>query len=214
MLGVVTQRGRLGLLAIIVGIAIAATSWSPAHAIIHDVAAENNLFKPQVLTIQPGDTVIWTNYDATDHAVKSKIELLFNKPLLSGQIATLTFNTPGIYEYYSPEQQDMTGTIIVAGPSPTAVATATATASPTATATPTTPRTPTPVINLPSATAPPSPTATPTTAIVPTRAPGPPNTGTGARGDGGSATPLIVLAIGFCLAIAIGSGAIAYQSRR
>ena len=213
MVGVVTQRGRVGLLALIVGIAIAATSWSSAQAAIFDVAAQDNAFKPQVITINPGDTVIWTNFDAIDHVVQSKVALLFFRPLPSGQIATIAFLSPGVYEYEDPAHDGMIGTIIVRGPSPTASATATNPPSPTASATVTPSPTATQVVNLPSATAPPSPTATTTAVSSPTRAPGPPNTGSGVRDSGESNTPMIILAIGLCLSVAMGSGVIARRAR-
>jgi len=75
------------------------------------VSIENFAFKPQVLTVQVGTTVVWTNNDTTAHNIKSNT---FNSPeLKKGETFEFKFENPGTYDYSCGIHPTMTGKIIV-----------------------------------------------------------------------------------------------------
>lgn len=95
------------------------------------VAPTNSLtFKPDPVTIQPGDTVRWT-WTNDMHTVTSGTNGTFDGKFDSGMhdsgyVFTHTFTTAGEYPYYCDPHWDlgMTGTVVVAAaPTPTPTAT-------------------------------------------------------------------------------------------
>lgn len=96
--------------------------WSLAHpgsifAATNYVAFGNYYFKPSSLTIQAGDTVIWTNAGGF-HTVTG---LTTNEPLCGAaqgiQACTNTFNKPGVFPYQCNLHYTlgMTGVVNVVG---------------------------------------------------------------------------------------------------
>ncbi|MBA3943824.1 MAG: cupredoxin domain-containing protein [Herpetosiphonaceae bacterium] len=84
------------------------------------VLAEIKLFqfKPNVLEIKAGTTVVWTNGDAIEHSVTSGTPPTANGAFDSGfftqgQSFTFTFTKPGTYSYFCMRHNSMTGTIVV-----------------------------------------------------------------------------------------------------
>src|SRR5262245_15904156 len=84
-----------------------------------DVSIANFAFTPNPVTIQAGDTVRWTNQDATTHTATSgtgcaadgKFGSLF---LGQGQTYSFQFSTAGQYPYFCmPHCTFMSGTVIV-----------------------------------------------------------------------------------------------------
>src|SRR5262245_61638544 len=74
----------------------------------------NFAFNPTPLTINQGDTVVWTNNaDGIYHDTVG--EGVWSSALLApGQSFSFQFNTPGVYDYYcTPHRALMTGRIIV-----------------------------------------------------------------------------------------------------
>jgi len=80
------------------------------------VAIDDFKYVPEVLTVNQGDKVIWTNKDPERHSVKAKANAGINldSGLLSqGDTYAYTFNVKGTYEYQCMPHQYMTGKIIV-----------------------------------------------------------------------------------------------------
>jgi plastocyanin len=68
-------------------------------------------FTPAVVRVRAGGTVTWTNNDS---AVHNAIGTGFDTgPLARGQSATITFDTPGTYDYRCTPHPAMRGTVIV-----------------------------------------------------------------------------------------------------
>jgi amicyanin len=77
-------------------------------------------FEADVVEISVGDTVTWTNQDATRHTVTAgsdgepsgAFEVTFGD---QGDSASLTFDEPGEYHYFCAPHPFMTGTVVVTG---------------------------------------------------------------------------------------------------
>jgi len=71
-------------------------------------------FMPKVLTIKPGDTVIWTNSDTFLHTVTSDSGTELNsKTLEVGQTYSYTFDTAGNFSYHCSIYPKIKAKIIV-----------------------------------------------------------------------------------------------------
>ncbi len=80
----------------------------------YDVDIQDFEFSPQSLTIQEGDTVIWTNEDNAPHNVRSRSgQELSSNTLQEGDTYSHTFDEAGNFSYYCSIHPNMTGTIIV-----------------------------------------------------------------------------------------------------
>ena len=79
-----------------------------------DVMIQNMAFSPQTVTINVGDTVVWTNKDSVSHTVTSDsgAELGSNSLSKSGTYSH-TFTMAGTYKYHCAIHTSMKGTIIV-----------------------------------------------------------------------------------------------------
>lgn len=88
----------------------------------HNVTVFNFGFDPEVLTIDEGDIVIWTNTEGF-HNVNGDTEIFPNNPVAFGNEANnapwtyeFTFETAGNYDYQCEIHPSlMTGTVIVQG---------------------------------------------------------------------------------------------------
>lgn len=77
-------------------------------------------FEDDVVEIGVGETVTWSNRDATRHTVTSGLdgepdgafEVTFDE---RGDMASVTFDEPGDYTYFCTPHNFMTGTVIVTG---------------------------------------------------------------------------------------------------
>lgn len=74
-------------------------------------------FSPQILAVTTGDTVVWTNKDASPHTTVSDNALIWDSGTLSkdGSFKRV-FSSPGTYTYHCGVHPSMTGTIIVRDP--------------------------------------------------------------------------------------------------
>lgn len=80
----------------------------------HQVTIQNFAFSPASLTINKGDTVVWTNKDSAPHTVTSQTgNELSSQTLSQGQTYSHTFNTAGTYDYYCTIHPYMKATITV-----------------------------------------------------------------------------------------------------
>ena len=71
-------------------------------------------FSPKTLTINKGDTVVWTNNDSAPHDVVGTNNKILSSPTLSrGQTYSFTFTETGTFEYFCSIHPSMKGSIIV-----------------------------------------------------------------------------------------------------
>jgi plastocyanin len=69
-------------------------------------------FDPNVIEIEAGDTVTWTNEDNFTHTVK--VDGQEDHKVEQGESFSITFDTPGTYHYVCTlHSQDMDGEVIV-----------------------------------------------------------------------------------------------------
>ena len=114
---------RLRLLPLLVAGLLAAALPGPARAATHDVEIVDFAFAPATLTITAGDTVRWTNSDAVEHTATSMSGAFDSGLLAQGESYSMTFTTPGTYDYLCTPHPTMTGRIVVvAAASPSAPA--------------------------------------------------------------------------------------------
>lgn len=85
--------------------------------VIVDVSITGLAFVPSNLTINVGDTVRWTNNDATTHTATSNTAVWNSGNLTNGQSFSFTFNNPGDFPYFCALHKFMTASITVVGPS-------------------------------------------------------------------------------------------------
>ncbi|HEY6607824.1 MAG TPA: cupredoxin family copper-binding protein [Candidatus Limnocylindria bacterium] len=112
---------RLPLLLVIAGGALLVVPIGPTRAATHAVTIADFAFGPQELTITAGDTVTWTNEDAMVHTATSVNGAFDSGDLAQGASYSLTFTSPGTYDYLCTPHPSMTGRIVVlAAPTPSA----------------------------------------------------------------------------------------------
>lgn len=76
---------------------------------VKNVVIRQKSFDPDIITISPGTTVVWTNEDTFNHRVVHMPELpnereLFHSDLLTrGDTFSYTFQSAGRYYYSSPQ---------------------------------------------------------------------------------------------------------------
>lgn len=81
----------------------------------HQVVIRGFAFIPQELTINPGETVQWTNEDAAPHTSTADQGLWNSGTLNQGQSYSFTFTAPGRYSYFCGFHPNMQGAVVVAG---------------------------------------------------------------------------------------------------
>jgi amicyanin len=78
------------------------------------VSIDNFTFTPQTLTVKAGTTVTWTNKDDIPHGIATTGNAFSrSKALDTDDSYSLTFTTPGTYQYFCYIHPHMTGTIVV-----------------------------------------------------------------------------------------------------
>lgn len=78
------------------------------------ITINNFAFSPATLTINKGETVVWTNSDPMAHTVTSDSGSELSSGTLSkGQTYSHTFNDAGTYNYHCNFHSSMKATIIV-----------------------------------------------------------------------------------------------------
>ena len=91
----------------------AALPTASAHAAETEVKIDQFAFAPQRVTVKAGTTVTWINDDDIPHTVASSSKSFKSKPLDTKDTFSLTFTTPGTYEYFCSLHPHMTGAIVV-----------------------------------------------------------------------------------------------------
>lgn len=92
--------------ALIASAALAASTFTiPKAENTNAIAMRGDLFGPVVAVVTAGDTVTWTNQDATTHSVVAypAQPASFDATVAPGKTGTVTFTKPGIYRYYSKQ---------------------------------------------------------------------------------------------------------------
>lgn len=80
----------------------------------HNIELKSFAFNPAEITINVGDTVIWTNMDSVSHTITSDSGTELNSPTLSkGKTFSYIFNTAGTHEYHCSIHSSMKGKVIV-----------------------------------------------------------------------------------------------------
>ena len=89
--------------------------WHPENeGETHQVSiTDDKDFLPEDLTINVGDTVIWTNNDDSPHTVTDDDDEFNSGHLEEGATWSYTFTGTGIYDYHCNYHSDMTGSVSV-----------------------------------------------------------------------------------------------------
>lgn len=85
----------------------------PADANVTAISINDGTFEPATLTLQPGQTVKWTNNGKKPHTVTSDKGDWGSPELTPGQTFTATFTKVGEFSYYCKLHPDMKATISV-----------------------------------------------------------------------------------------------------
>jgi amicyanin len=101
------------VLAIAVFASATAFPAASAQAADAEVQIDQFAFAPQRVTVKAGTTVTWINDDDIPHTVASSSKSFKSKPLDTKDKFSLTFTTPGTYEYFCSLHPHMTGAIVV-----------------------------------------------------------------------------------------------------
>jgi plastocyanin len=85
-----------------------------------DIAMVDYLYVPETVSVTPGTTVRWTNYDAESHDTISNDFLWHSEYIDPGKSFEYTFTDDSFqpFEYYCSLHGGMTGTITVVAPEP------------------------------------------------------------------------------------------------
>jgi len=88
-----------------------------AAASVVSVSVLDNSYSPQNVSIQPGDTVVWTNYGSQQHTIVADNNSFTSSTLSQGVNFSYTFNAPGTYTYHDATYATagMTGSVTVLG---------------------------------------------------------------------------------------------------
>jgi plastocyanin len=83
----------------------------------HDISiTDDKDFSPEDLTINVGDTVIWTNNDDSPHTVTADDDQFNSGNLGEGATWSYTFTETGTYDYHCNYHGSMTGSVTVVNP--------------------------------------------------------------------------------------------------
>lgn len=85
-------------------------SSTPALA---NVAISNFSFRPSLITVKKGTTVVWTNNDGVPHTVSADTNLFGSDLLSTDQNFKFTFNTVGSFPYHCQPHRSMVATVEV-----------------------------------------------------------------------------------------------------
>ncbi|MDP2726904.1 MAG: cupredoxin domain-containing protein [Dehalococcoidia bacterium] len=125
-----SPRNSSALVATLLALVFMASLAGPASAsvlpqTIVNISMSDNFFQPQILSINAGTMVVWTNGGNAPHTTTSGAALWDSGTISRGQTFSRTFDTPGTFPYHCIFHQGsgMVGTITVLGTQPTATAT-------------------------------------------------------------------------------------------
>lgn len=107
---------RTILCALVIGVSILLLGVQPAGSADQSpiVQMKDFSFKPDALTVHPGDTVVFQNEDGVAHNVTG--DSLKSGDIGPGKSWKYTFSKPGTYSYVCTYHPGMQGTITVTAP--------------------------------------------------------------------------------------------------
>jgi plastocyanin len=79
----------------------------------HTVTIESMLFKPDDLTVAPGDSVVWVNHDLFPHSVTASGGAFDSKEIPAGESWTYTASKEGEFAYTCTLHPTMKGILRV-----------------------------------------------------------------------------------------------------
>ena len=91
-------RGLVAVLSVVLGTIGAVTGDQPKSK-THTVTIEGMRFQPEVLTVSPGDTVVWVNKDLVPHTATSKEGGFDSKDIQADKSWRYTIQTTGEFAY-------------------------------------------------------------------------------------------------------------------
>lgn len=114
-----TTLSRASLLAGL-GVALAAMALAimPVDAASHAASVVDFAFEPAAITVQTGDTVVWTNSGHASHTVTQDTGGFDSGILAPGATFSLTFTRAGTFAYHCNVHPTMHGTITVTAAAP------------------------------------------------------------------------------------------------
>ena len=95
-----------------------------ARAATQTVTISDFTFSPATVTITAGDTITWTNTDPVVHTATSSSGAFDSGDIAQGESFSVTFTTPGTYDYFCTPHPTMTGQIVVKAAAPASTAAA------------------------------------------------------------------------------------------
>ncbi len=100
-------------IAILVGLALAASAAHALGASTVGVGIKEFKFAPTTLEVRRGTTVTWVNHDEETHTITSTTGAFASRGLGNDETFAQTFTTPGKYEYFCALHPKMRATVIV-----------------------------------------------------------------------------------------------------
>ena len=79
----------------------------------HYIDIQGYAFSPSSITINVGDTIVWTNYDSASHTVTSNDGTFDSGGISTGNTFSFTFTSAGTFNYYCAPHPNMTGSVTV-----------------------------------------------------------------------------------------------------
>ena len=79
----------------------------------HYIDIENFAFSPSSITINEGDTIVWTNNDGASHTVTSDDQIFNSGGISQGNTWSYTFDSAGTFGYHCSPHPGMTGSVTV-----------------------------------------------------------------------------------------------------
>ncbi|WP_420426322.1 cupredoxin domain-containing protein [Algiphilus sp.] len=110
-------------LAVVLGLAASTTYAADGHAekaSVPEDAVQVEIvdfmrFEPETIEVEAGTTVVWTNYDGSNHKVK--LPGVAPSPRMHMESTWMyTFQEPGTYDYSCAMHPKMKGTVVVKAP--------------------------------------------------------------------------------------------------
>ena len=99
------MRARLILLG---ALALPCGTWAATH----EVTIEGMKFEPAVVTVRPGDTVVWRNNDVVPHTATAN-GVFDSKEIAAGKRWSWTARKAGRHAYVCTYHPGMQGTVVV-----------------------------------------------------------------------------------------------------
>src|SRR2546423_11503733 len=84
-----------------------------AEGATHTVVMEGVAFKPEALTVKPGDTVVWVNKDLFPHTVTAQDRSFDSREIAADKSWQLAAKKSGTFPYVCTLHPTMKGTLVV-----------------------------------------------------------------------------------------------------